>query len=136
MCLACNRVGQMGPYREVNLNANPSGAAAFKTETQRDVGGSFEERVRQVVKEWTGLGSAQEARRKGANPWTNLREAARRKGKQAAKLIQKAGFKVAAPIMFTYPENTAGANPVDLAPQRRWFQLMREGRMESRGETL
>ena len=50
-CLCCNRRDKFSEYRAENLRANPAGAQAFQKDTQQDVGGSFEERVKRVLVE-------------------------------------------------------------------------------------
>jgi len=62
LCLCCTARDQMTRYRGINIDANPSGAAAFQEDAQRDVGGSFEERVKRIVQEQTGLSSASQAK--------------------------------------------------------------------------
>jgi hypothetical protein len=132
-CL-CNSRGGLSHYREVNLNANPSGAAAFKADTQKDVGGSYVERVKSVIKGITGWGSMVEARRSVSNPWTNLWDSARRRNKQAAKEL-KANLPIPDPGFRPYPEG-AGSIPVDVAPLRAWSELMKNGLMTDVAGTL
>jgi hypothetical protein len=55
----------MARFRSVNIDANPTGAAEYQQDAQRDVGGSFEERVRRIVQEKTGMSSASQAKRMG-----------------------------------------------------------------------
>ena len=114
----------MTRYRGINIGANPSGAAAFQEDAQRDVGGSFEERVRRIVQEATGLTSVSQAKRVGSNPWTNLWDSARRRAKQGLKLIHAAGLPVDEELELDYGR---GSDPIDIAPLRQWIQLLKSG---------